>query len=199
MYKSCKTEQSARRQREIEEKFIQMLAIRHFDEIKIADLCAELNIPRKAFYRYFESKESVLKASIDHILLGYEVYRSNSSPTPRRTVSSELERYFEFWLTKPRVTLLNGLKKSGLFGHLIQGSFECIGQMSGLEKFTDPHHSSWIQLQVFQFAITGLITMMLHWFNRGFKETPREMATAAKTILSSPLFPNLEVHGIINE
>ena len=108
MYKSCKTEQSARRQREIEEKFIQMLAIRHFDEIKIADLCAELNIPRKAFYRYFESKESVLKASIDHILLGYEVYRSNSSPTPRRTVSSELERYFEFWLTKPRVTLLNG-------------------------------------------------------------------------------------------
>ena len=55
MYKLCKTEQSANRQRSLEQGLLQAMQIKHFDEISVSDLCAQLDVPRKAFYRYFDS------------------------------------------------------------------------------------------------------------------------------------------------
>ena len=54
MYKLCKTEQSVRRQREIENCLFDILKEKKYDEITITELCERMNIPRKAFYRYFD-------------------------------------------------------------------------------------------------------------------------------------------------
>ena len=51
MYKLCKTEQSARRQRELEEGLLSAMKLWRYDEITISDLCEQMEIPRKAIYR----------------------------------------------------------------------------------------------------------------------------------------------------
>ena len=53
MYKLCKTEQSAARQRQLEEGLLTVMLTRRYDEISVSDLCDDLAIPRKSFYRYF--------------------------------------------------------------------------------------------------------------------------------------------------
>ena len=57
MYNLCKTEQSALRQRQIEDTLLSEMAVRRYEGISVSDLCQKSAIPRKAFYRYFSSKE----------------------------------------------------------------------------------------------------------------------------------------------
>ena len=51
MYKLCKTEQSARRQRELEQGLLAAMSTHQYEEITVSDLCDQMNIPRKSFYR----------------------------------------------------------------------------------------------------------------------------------------------------
>ena len=53
MYKLCKSEQSARRQRELELGLLEAMQTQLYEDISISELCDRLAIPRKSFYRYF--------------------------------------------------------------------------------------------------------------------------------------------------
>ena len=74
MYKLCKTEQSAQRQRQLEEGLLAAMRTKRYEEITISDLCDQMGIPRKSFYRYFSGKDGALHALIDHALLDYESF-----------------------------------------------------------------------------------------------------------------------------
>ena len=52
MYKLCKTEQSARRQKELEQGLLKIMLQSRYEDISVSELCDNLNIPRKSFYRY---------------------------------------------------------------------------------------------------------------------------------------------------
>ena len=54
MYKLCKTEQSAMRQRQLEQGLLQLMQTKRYEEISISDLCQRMGMPRKTFYRYFD-------------------------------------------------------------------------------------------------------------------------------------------------
>ena len=56
MYKLCKTEQSAQRQRSLEEGLLPAMKTKRYEEITISDLCSQMEIPRKSFYRYFPAR-----------------------------------------------------------------------------------------------------------------------------------------------
>ena len=60
MYKQCRTEQSAVRQRQLEQGLMEAMMKKKYEEISVTDLCVELGIPRKAFYRYFSDKDGAL-------------------------------------------------------------------------------------------------------------------------------------------
>ena len=68
MYKICHTKESAQRQRELERGLLDALGRQPYDKITLTDLCRELQIPRKTFYRYFPVKDDCLLALIDHTL-----------------------------------------------------------------------------------------------------------------------------------
>lgn len=68
MYKICHTEESSRRQRKLEQGLLEALQIQGYHKITLTDLCSQLKIPRKSFYRYFPTKEDCLLALIDHTL-----------------------------------------------------------------------------------------------------------------------------------
>ena len=56
MYKICHTEESSRRQRELEQRFLNALRSQAYDKIVLTELCRQLNVPRKTVYRYFPTK-----------------------------------------------------------------------------------------------------------------------------------------------
>ena len=118
MYKLCKTEQSANRQRQLENGLLAAMLSRHYEEISVSDLCDNLNIPRKSFYRYFSSKDGALHALIDHTLIGFEGFTLPYRRGVGRTLLGELEGFFQFWVEhKP---LLDALCRSSMSGVLIE-------------------------------------------------------------------------------
>ena len=46
MYKLCKTERSAKRQREIEHALLDLMTERHYETISVTELCEKMVMPR---------------------------------------------------------------------------------------------------------------------------------------------------------
>ena len=188
MYKLCKTAESTRRQREIELVLLECMKRKSYDELSVNEICAEANIPRKAFYRYFDNKESALAALINHTLQSYEF--APKKTVMQRSLESDLENFFKFWLE--RGELLDVLAKNKLMGNLMQSALAYSEtDRAILEKFL-PGESAFMQKSIIRFAICGLMSAMLSWHTEGFRESPDEMARVMCRMFSSPLFPTLE-------
>ena len=68
MYKDCITEESARRQRQLELCLQDLMLTTEYSQITISDISDRAGISRKSFYRYFNSKEGCLCALLDHAI-----------------------------------------------------------------------------------------------------------------------------------
>ena len=68
MYKLCKTEKSIERQKLFQTTLLSMMKKQKYHDITVTSLCKEMGIPRKTFYRYFDSLEDVLFMIIDDTL-----------------------------------------------------------------------------------------------------------------------------------
>jgi AcrR family transcriptional regulator len=194
MYKLCKTEQSAKRQRDIENCLLEILCTKHYEEISITEICERMGMPRKAFYRYFDSKDDALAALIDHSMADYNGFSVDRSGETKRSLVNELEEYFLFWYEKRE--LLSALDKSGLIGHLIERTIHFpIGDRIVISRFL-PDDDEKIREWIFKFAFSGLIYTMISWYRDGFKVSTKEMAEIACRLLRDPLFPKLGNLGI---
>ena len=185
MYKMCKTEQSAARQRELEQGLLHAMATRHYEEISVSDLCEQIGIPRKSFYRYFSGKDGALHALIDHTLLDYETFNIPVRPGEKHSYYSDLERFFCFWLQqKP---LLDVLERSNLSGERV---LRCIRH--ALDDAMRPsrllqQEELFARQQATSFSTCGLMSMVLDWHHSGYEKTPRQMANIAVQLLTKPL------------
>ena len=189
MYKLCKTEQSVRRQREIENCLFDILKEKKYDEITITELCERMNMPRKAFYRYFDGKDDALSALIDHSMSEYSGFSVDRSGETKRSLTSELEEYFKFWYEKRE--LLAVLDFSGLIGNLIERTVNYpINDRIITAKFL-PNDDDGTRDMIFKFAFSGLVFTMINWYRNGFNVSTRDMAKSACRMLREPLFPTL--------
>lgn len=182
MYKDCKSEQSAARQRELENGLLELMKKSRYENISVSDLCEHMNIPRKSFYRYFSSKEGALFALLDHSLLDFY-----DMPDPEHkggTAIGDLERYFRFWYQKRG--LLEALQHSGLSGILVERSMSlAVREQLMPRKMT--HWDKKQQTVAMTFAVCGLMSMVFQWQEQGYQLSPGEMANIATTILTQPL------------
>ena len=194
MYKLCKTEQSATRQRAIENRLFDLLKQKSYDSITVTELCLEMNMPRKAFYRYFDSKEDALYGLIDHTMSDYNGFSVDRSGETDRSLSRELEEYFKFWYEKR--DFLDAIDRSGLIGVLIDRTINFpVEDRVFMSKFL-PNEDDIARDKVFKFAFSGLVYTMITWYRDGFAESTRDMAKLACRMLCEPLFPNLYDLGI---
>ena len=189
MYKLCKTEQSANRQRELEHGLVAAMNTMRYEDITVSDLCQKMNIPRKSFYRYFSSKDGALHALIDHTLMEFEsaaVYPQGR----HRSLQGDLEGFFLYWIhQKP---LLDALERSGLTGVLIERS---IGYSVSEGVFPTrflPGDAIRMQQHIMMFSVCGLMTMMSQWHHGGYRESASDMEKVAARLLTQPLFPGVE-------
>lgn len=183
MYKLCKTEQSALRQRELEMSMAALMKIKRYEEITVSDFCAFAAIPRKAFYRYFSSKDGVLYALMDHTLMEYE---NNHAPRTQEAYNLQqtLLGFFQFW--KGQKLLLDGLAFSDLYAALVKRSVDYVEQES-VSRNLLPGETVTSQKLAVRFAMSGLMIMVLQWHRDGFRESVREMADTSARILSTGL------------
>lgn len=189
MYKLCKTEQSAARQRELEAGLLRAMETTRYEDISVCDLCDRLQVPRKSFYRYFTSKDGALQALMDHSLMEFDLFALDYEKDSR-TVNLDLERFFQFWLAHR--DLLDALARSGLTGMLIERAIAYALSDEILPRRFLPGDSLEMQQQITMFSVCGLMSMVLTWHNSGFEKTAQEMACIAVRMLSQPLFPNAD-------
>lgn len=186
MYKLCKSESAAARQRELEAGLLRIMLRCRYEEISVSDLCQQLDIPRKSFYRYFSGKDGALHALLDHTLMEYETFPGSYRDGQSRSLEKDLERFFLFWLHhRP---LLDALEKNKMSPILIQCCIESAmnGQLIP-RRFLRTEDSETLE-GVILFTICGLMTMVLHWHHSGYPQPAVVMAKTAVRLLSQPLF-----------
>lgn len=189
MYKLCKTEQSAARQRQLELGLLEVMGSHHYEQITVSDLCQWLGVPRKSFYRYFSGKEGALHALIDHTMVEYSGGSSYWLPLGQNSTRKELESLFEFW--RGQKQLLDVLKRNGMSGMLIERAVGHALELTGLNRqvvnktiVTEQEHTT-------VFIACGLMSMIIQWHHGNYALTSQQMAAIATRILTKPLMQGL--------
>lgn len=190
VYKLCKTEQSASRQRQLELGLLQAMQERRFEDISVSDLCEQMDIPRKSFYRYFSGKDGALHALIDHTLMEYESFTRHYIESNTRSLQGDLEQFFLFWMHQRQ--LLDALGKNALSGVLVLRAIEYSVNDSVFPARFLSGETRTAQEHVVGFAVCGLLTMTLKWHQNGYRENVHDLAQVACRLLTQPLFPSAD-------
>ena len=185
MYKQCRTEQSAQRQRELEKGLLKMMQKKHYDEISVSDLCQEMGIPRKAFYRYFSGKDGALYSLIDHVLTDYLDYASREDLDGREDPLEYMEGVCRYWMNCG--PLLEALDRNNMSGVMIQ---RAVARAWELDSYPHFLRTAEKQLQEYgaMFATCGIVTMMVQWHRNGYAQSVEQMAQLLVRLLGQPLF-----------
>ena len=174
VYKLCKTEQSARRQRELELGLLEAMKSQQYEDISISDLCDRMAIPRKSFYRYFSNKDGALMALLDHSLMEFDQNQDGG----------DLELFFQFWYE--RRDLLEALMRSRLSGMLVDRATRHAVHERMMPGYLIQKDSQ-TQHMAMTFAVCGLLSMVMQWQQNGYQEPPEQMAHIANMMLTKPL------------
>ena len=185
MYKLCKTEQSLRRQMKLENGLLQIMLRQPYEEISISELCTQLDVPRKTFYRYFSSKEGCLQALIDHRLMGYSRQGEENQHFLINGFSLDLKWFFTFWQTQ--ADLLCALSRNRLGGILVE---RAIFHSQEARIFSDGMHDAEYVKHITSFVVCGIMSIVLQWYQDGFCQSPAEMAKMTREMLLNPLIPH---------
>lgn len=176
MPRTCITEQSARRQRWIEDGLLELMLRRTFDEITVSDLCRHLELPRRSFYRYFRDLPDVLDSLLEHTFQDMAV-------SDRPLTLEEFAENYRFW--RERRELLDALSRSGRIRMLFEYTVRYTNA-DGIRNYIasdDPDRAR----EISTFIITGFISLVIGWHADGFRRSPEEMAKLAWSLLFSPI------------
>ncbi len=186
MYKQCQTEQSAFRQRQLEQGLLETMLHQKFDQISVSELCESMQIPRKAFYRYFSGKEGALYSLIDHTLMDFDTYSNiENAREEQEDAQKYMERFFRYWVEHK--SLLDALEQSHLSGVLIQRAIAFTKELNTLPQFLQSANRQQRDYAT-MFAVCGLMTILVQWHHDGFSQTVEQMAYLAIRLLSEPLY-----------
>lgn len=194
MIKICRTERSALRQKQIVDALYELLKQKRFEAITVTELCDVLNMPRKAFYRYFDSLETALEGLVELTLASY--HDPFLEPPPVRSLQKEIESFFAFWYKKRE--FLETLDRAGQLTVVMNMSVNYpISNIISLNRLL-PGEDERTQGIIYRFAITGLISTVIEWYKEGFATSIPDIARIAVRMLTKPPFPNLERLGIVD-
>lgn len=186
MYKMCKTQQSAKRQRHIVDCMNEMLMSTPFHEITVQSLCQSAQIPRKTFYRYFDGKEDVFSAMVDYAMLDYEQFQGPYRDGEAHTSEKDMEKMFCFW--RERDDFLTAISRSNLIGKFIERAiYTSFQEKMGMTMATQASDQNMFRVATC-FSMCGLFALIWDWRRRGYLETSQEMARIAVRLLTHPLY-----------
>ena len=171
MYKHCNTEESAHRQRQLEQCLLELMADIPYANITIGQICDMAGISRKSFYRYFDSKDGCLDALLDHVIMdgsAHSIFATNQ----KKTTPEFCVRIFEYW--QRQTPLLDALEKNGQSMQLLQRTIRYI-----LEEEPDyarymgiPNHSV---MEHVVYSVSGVMGLVLAWHHERYQKNAEQM------------------------
>lgn len=186
MYKHCNTEESARRQKQIEHCLLQLMLVSPYGQITIGDICQSAGISRKSFYRYFGSKDDCLHALIDHTILEASAAYLSSS-TPVDSGHRIFEHYFRYW--KSSRQLLEALCQNQLTNALFERSLlSTIQEELEFRNYLDSDKNDDTYEQML-FLVCGITGLIINWHLSDYQKTPAQMAETVDRLIGSALLP----------
>lgn len=178
MYKICHTEESSRRQRALEQGLLAAMKRQPYEKITLTDLCRQLALPRKTFYRYFPTKDDCLLALIDHTLSDCNDIALKGWSGGATLDSQAQLRFFRYW--QEHRVFLDVMQTNGLEPLLLDRTTMIVDRM----KEKSPP-ATFAREQVEYFIAHGLMHTVIRWHKFGFRSTPEEMAEVFERILGT--------------
>lgn len=178
MYKICHTEESSRRQRQLERGLLEALKSQPYEKVTLSELCLQLQIPRKSFYRYFPTKEDCLLALIDHTLSDCNSLAMTHWDGGKEMRKMDLQQFFTYW--QEQAVFLDVVRDNELRFMLLDRTTVIVDAMKAQEPET-----SFARDQVEYFIAHGLMATVLRWHHFGFQSSAEEMAETFSQLLHS--------------
>lgn len=172
MYKHCATEESVRRQRQLEDCLLELMLTVEYPHITVGDICDRAGIARKSFYRYFSSKDGCFYALLDHAIIdGASYYLPNHNDD--QSGGAIYERFFRYWKEQRR--LLDALDRNAMGLHLVQRMMAYISQEEHeFRLFLQRQESDARERSLFY--VGGIMTLVLDWHKTGYQKSILQMA-----------------------
>ncbi len=186
MTKLCQTEYGNQRRALLEDSLMELLEQMRYPDITVKDICQKAQIPRRTFYRYFDNKESVLLAVVEHILNECSLEVMLEFNAGFDAMKESLIRNFRYW-QGPARRRLDLLLDNGLSGEMMH----CALRWLETERIGLPRPSGVSEKEIeitTMVGTAGFFTLLLYWRKNEYRETAEEMADYALRILSEPLF-----------
>ena len=172
MYKYCATEESVRRQRQLEQCLLKLMLTENYHQITISQICELAGISRKSFYRYFTSKEGCLYALLDHAVFDGASYYLPDHRSAQATLTI-YQHFFQYW--KEQDLLLVALGRNSMHLLLVERVIHYILQEEDefriffRDALNEAHERS-------LFYIGGVMTVVLDWHQSGYQKPIMQMA-----------------------
>lgn len=172
MYKYCVTEESALRQRQLEQCLMELMLITEYSRITISDISDRAGISRKSFYRYFSSKEGCLHALIDHAVFdGASFYLPNHNDD--RASTESYQRFFLYW--KKQHLLLESLLRNSMTSLLYERMLDYVAKEDHVYRIFFRDHTGDAHERT-MFYIGGIMAMVVDWHRNGYQHSVFQMA-----------------------
>lgn len=187
MYKLCKTKQSIDRQNEIADTLIQILKKRQLSTIRISEFCQLANIPRKTFYRYFDTLEDIILFKTEtfgkkYIEYNRELFLEESSISYQKS----FEKFLILW--KDNINFIEALCNNTLMVPFAEHMIRCTYDTP--DTFQYIYHNEDIQLigDTISFFMNGLLGFLIRKQRMNEPIDPSQLSTILSLLTTTPLF-----------
>lgn len=185
MYKECKSKQSSARQKALEQHLLQKLLEVRYDDLSINDLCEELSINRKTFYRYFSGKQGALHAVIDHTLSELDDRILETYRLAQNDPNAYQIAFFRFWVEHK--TFLRAIDHSDLWTVFVERAIDYLAEDSWPREHNTPAEYDLRFRFLSEFLIAGAARILDQWCLSDFQQTPEQLAAVAAKDLTQIL------------
>ena len=176
MYRHCTTEETVRRQRQLEQCLLRAMERKRYADISVLELCRDAGISRMAFYQYFDSKDDTLLALIDHTLQDCVTFGCTQA---------ELEKFAIHW--QLHKSLLDALQANSLDNLLVDRAL-----LLAKSEDIDIRHQLRADRDgcgelILSFAVQGVMSVILTWHHGNYAQSTSQIAALLHRIFSQPL------------
>lgn len=182
MYKNCKTDLSAQRQKHIALCFLEMVKETSLEEISITQLCKRAGVPRNSFYRYFANKEAIAK-----YLLEYSLHQMLEKVVQTYHASKEREILFHLtnWLhLYKEQEQVWALFDDRLHGMLIGEVIAHYGNVLDPVNKLDFRNQKTKGIIFYTYGMLGILDVWRHF---GYEQNEEEVALQLYNIIRHPI------------
>lgn len=161
------------RRQQIEEGLLELLRTKAYEKISVTDIAAHMGMSRKSFYKYFSGKDDCLMSLFDRVIQEAALHVTSCTAAHEEDLVTWQE-YLRFWQSQR--TLLEVVASRNLERLLIQRYMHYNQTEERYSRIAPdlPLHSQ--DEDVLRFYLTGIVTLLLCWCQRGFTPGVEEMA-----------------------